>query len=145
MGRRNRSVSTLYPQEKEGRVKDANKELRAENRQLRKKVKRLEENLRTLKRGFNKNADYIDKKLADKSLEEVLSIVNNFDYKETEKGREKMAKQNNDRIFMSPKCPECGKVEKEGFSTFDYVKFVVQTCKCGFRTKVDRGEGIERG
>jgi hypothetical protein len=146
VGRKNYSASRiLYPEEKEGKIKDANKELRSQNKQLKKKIRQLEEENRSLKRAFNKSTDYIEQKIKHKSIERVIDIVNDFDYKETERGRERVAKQKENRIFMSQKCPECGKVESEGFNTFEYIKFVVHTCKCGFRTKVNKSEGNERG
>jgi predicted nuclease with TOPRIM domain len=142
--RKSRNVKQLYPIEQEGKIKDANKKLRAQVKTLKNKVKRLEEENGTLKRHFNKSHQYIDEKLSNKSVEEVIDMVKDFSYKETEKGRERMSKQKQSTIFTSQQCPDCGTVEKEGFVITSFASFEMHTCQCGFRTRKNSGEGNKR-
>jgi len=143
--RKTRNVKVLYPVEQEGKIKDANKKLRAQVKTLKNKIKRLEEDNSTLKRHFDKSHQYIDEKLTTKSVEEVIEMVNEFDYKETEKGREKMSKQKQPTILVSPKCPDCGIVESEGYNISVFGDFEVHNCgQCGFRTRKNSGEGNKR-
>ena len=144
MTRKSRNVKQLYPIEQEGKVKDANKKLRAQVKTLKNKVKRLEEDNATLKRHFDKSSHYIDEKLSNKSVEEVIDMVKDFSYKETERGRQKMIKQKEATILVSPKCPDCGTVEKEGYVITSFTSFEMHTCQCGFRTRKNSGEGNKR-
>jgi len=137
-------VKQLYPIEQEGKVKDANKKLRAQVKTLKNKVKRLEEDNATLKRHFDKSSHYIDEKLSNKSVEEVIDMVKDFSYKETERGREKVSKQKQTTILVSPKCPDCGIVESEGYVITSFESFEVHNCQCGFRTRKNSGEGNKR-
>ena len=147
MGNRSgsRKLNMVYPEEREARTKDANKKLKSENNSLRKQIKKLKEENSTLKRSFNKSCDFIQSEHGDKSIEKVISIVNNFDYKETEKGRQKEVKTEKDsnKNFILQNCPKCGKTKEEGFKIMHFEKFKVLNCECGHRTRIDGG-GIKR-
>ena len=144
MTRKSRNTKTLYPIEQEGKIKDANKKLRAQVKTLKNKIKRLEDDNNTLKRSFEKGNQYIDEKLMDKNVSEVIEMVKEFDYKETKKGRKKMSKQKDFTNFRSPTCPDCGIVEGKEYTVVQYTSFAVHSCKCGFRTREDKSEGNER-
>jgi hypothetical protein len=135
----------VYPEEKEGRIKDANRKLRSDLKRERNKVKQLQQDLASLQRAFNKSCQYISEKLADQNIENVIELVNDFDYKETQKGREReeVTKQNKDTIFISKNCPDCGNVKGENYQVLNFASFRILTCKCGFRKRISQGEGNE--
>jgi hypothetical protein len=135
-----------YPEEREGRIKDANRKLRSDLKREKNKVKQLKQDLASLQRAFNKSCQYINEKLADQNIENIIELVNNFDYKETEKGREQVEiKQKTDTNLISTKCLDCGRVEGEGYMVLNYVNFNVHTCKCGFRQRVSQGDEGNEG
>lgn len=143
----NRRYKNVYPEEKEGKIKDANKTLKAENKFLRKRVKELEEAVRTLKRGFDKSINYVKSTQEGMKVEDVIKLVDKHDFKETQKGRKK-EKERQETIFEEENfilnnCPKCDKNRKEGFIVLDYGKFSVVTCSCGYRDRVEGNEGIE--
>lgn len=134
-----------FPEEKEGNVKEANQKLRAEIKRLKRIIKSLEIENKTLTRSFNKSCDFIHQNISSKSIEEVLGMIDEFDYKETEKGRErekdKKNIQNEDKT-----CPKCDIIQGKGYSIMDFGTFKIHTCKCGHREKVIlEDEGIDRG
>jgi rubrerythrin len=133
-----------FPEEKEGNLKEANRKLRDEIKNLKKIIKNLETENKTLSRSFNKSCDFIHQKVSDKNLEEVIGMINDFDYKETKKGREKEKdKKNNQNSDKT--CPKCDIKEGEGYSIMEFGNFQVHKCSCGFREKViSENEGIER-
>lgn len=135
-----------YPEEKEGRTKDANNKLKAQVRNLKKQLKKEQEANKTLSRAFNKSCDIIKEKLEGYTIEQVIQMVNDYEYKETERGRarEREKKKDNEDTFISQNCPKCGKNKGEGFSTMKFEKFTINSCSCGYRVKVDNDEGIER-
>lgn len=144
MAKTNRKYSSqTYPEEKEGKTKDANRKLRGQIKSLKKQLARLEEDNRTLRRSFSKSCQYIDEKIKGKSIEEVLEDIRNFEYKETERGRqkerEKMKETNTDK-----NCPRCGKNSKEGFVKMSFSNFKILKCTCGFRKRENESEGIGR-
>ncbi len=140
-----KKFSVVYPEEKEGRVKDANRKLKAQVRNLKKKIKQLESENKTIGRAYDKSCDFIQDKLSDKSLEEVLNMVKGHGYKETEKGREDK-KKNPDEFedFIVDKCPKCGTMDEERYTQFNLGKFKIESCACGYRRKAETSEGIER-
>lgn len=144
MAKTNRKYSSqTYPEEKEGRTKDANRKLRSQIKSLKKQLARLEEDNRTLRRSFNKSCQYIDEKIKGKSIEKVLEDIKNFDYKETERSRQK-EKEKMKEINTDENCPKCGKNSKEGFVKMSFSKFKILKCVCGFRKKENKSEGISR-
>ena len=135
----------VYPEEREGRTKNANKKLKNENRALNKKIRRLQSENKTLQRAFNKSCSFMEEKLKDYSLDQIIQMIDDFKYKETEKGRRK--KEENvveQETLILNNCPKCGKNEGDGYVVLSYQKFKVQSCQCGFKSKVDNDEGIER-
>jgi len=130
-----------FPEEKEGNVKEANRKLRAEIRSLKKIIKILESENRTLSRSFNKSCDYIQEVVKDKNLEDVMDMISDFDYKETEKGREK-EKGKNSSQKEDKTCPKCNNAK---YKVMNFGSFKIHTCTCGYREKVIiANEGIER-
>ncbi len=146
MAKSNRKLSPVYPEERENKTKDANKKLKSQIRSLKKMVKQLESKVKTLSRSFDKSCDFIQHKLDTRSLEEVLNMIDNFEYKETEKGR-KVIIQNKKTEFsdFSEQCPDCSSNTTNGFKIFNFKSrgFSLKTCTCGYRSKVDN-EGSER-
>lgn len=145
MAKNNRSFKMVnYPEEREEKIKDANRKLKSDLKREKNKVKQLRQDLASLQRAFNKSCQYISEKLIDRNVEEVIEMVNNFNYKETEKGREKeIIKQKTNTNLISTKCSNCGRVEGEGYMNLNYSGFNILTCKCGFRKRVDQSEGNE--
>lgn len=137
---RNYGNSVLYPEEREGRIKDANKKLRSQIRQLKKTVKQQDAEIRTLQRAYNKTIEYIEETHSGKSVEEVIEIVNGTKHKETKKGQEKVDEQ---KKLNVEKCPDCGKIEGKEFSVMKFKNFTLKTCSCGYRKRFDTSEGIE--
>jgi predicted RNase H-like nuclease (RuvC/YqgF family) len=138
---------THFPEEREGNAKDSNKKLKAEIKNLKKIIKNLESQNKTLTRSFNKSCDFINEKIQDKNVEEVVKIIDNYEYKETEKGREKQKnkKENiNNNTKKEEECPECFEPESKGFKIINFDTFKVHTCICGYRTRVNKkNEGIK--
>lgn len=145
MAKSNRKLRMVnYPEERDEKIKDANRKLRSDLKREKNKVKQLKQDLASLQRAFNKSCQYISEKLADQNVEKIIELVNNFDYKETEKGREKeMTKQETDTNLISTKCLNCGTIEGKGYVNLKYPGFNVLTCKCGFRKRVNQSEGNE--
>ena len=143
---RNRVIN--YPEEKEGRTKDANNKLKAQIRNLKKQLKKADEANKTLSRAFNKSCDIIKDKLEGYSIEQVIQMVNDYEYKETAKGRERNRIKKEEIEYKEDlslqECPKCGTNKGEGFSTMTIGKFTLDSCSCGYRSKVDNDEGIER-
>lgn len=145
MAKNNRKLRTVYPEEKEGRVKDANKKLKSQIRNLKKTVRHLESENRTLARAFDKSCDFIQNRLENRSLSQILKMIDEFDYKETEIGREQVELEKIEiKAFEAERCPDCNKDKKEGFAMLDLGSFIVRSCGCGFKSKVSKSEGIER-
>jgi predicted nuclease with TOPRIM domain len=136
VGKGNRRLNTVYPEENEGKVKDANRKLRSKIKELEKKVKKLQGENRQLKRCFGKSAEYINDKISDKNIEEVIKTVDDYEYKETKKGN-KLLKE------KKAICPKCDTPKGEEYKILDFISFLVHTCtKCGFRKRqevVDEG------
>jgi predicted nuclease with TOPRIM domain len=132
----------VYPEEREGRVKDANKKLRSDLKREKNKVKKLEQDLASLQRAFDKSCQYINEKLSNKKVEDIIDLVNNFKYKETEKGRKKQEVKQNENVMLK-KCPECNTIKGEGYAIINFAKSKVLSCKCGFRKRVGEGERNE--
>lgn len=139
MSRNNRSRAAVYPEE--SGVKDANNKLKSQVRSLRKNLKRLEMENKTLSRAFDKSCEFIQSRLKDYTLEQITAMIDNYEYKETKRGREKEIKKGS---FVSNKCPKCDTIEGGGYSIMSFTNFTLNTCSCGYRLKVDTGEGIER-
>ena len=78
----NRKLKTVYPDEREGRVKDANKKLKAQVNSLKKQLRQAQEDVTTLRRAFNKSCNYIQHEHNNYSLEEVIEMVNSLKSKE---------------------------------------------------------------
>lgn len=120
VGKKNRNyTSQVYPEEKQGNIKDANKKLRTIIKQLNKKIKQLEESNKTLRRSFNESCEYISRKTKDESLENIIQDV----------------KKNKEEI-----CPKCGKNNREGFSVLIFPKVKILECTCGFKARKNRDE-----
>lgn len=153
MGRSYRNYNnTNYPEEKEGNAKDANKKLKAQIKSLKKIIKNLESENKTLLRSFNKSCDFINQKLSDKNIHEIIKMIDDFDYKETENGRQREEQKKKEKIIekeekkeKQKECPKCFLSQENGFKIIDFTTFKVYTCSCGYRTRVDVGdEGIKR-
>lgn len=147
MGRSYRKYNnTSYPEEKEGNAKDANKKLKAEIKNLKKVIKNLESEKRTLTRSFNKSCDFINHKLADKKIEQIIEMINEFDQQEIEANRLKEeAKKKEKKLAQEKECPKCFMPEGRGYKIIDFNTFKVHTCVCGYRARVsNENEGIER-
>lgn len=155
MAKNNKSVRILYPGDRGDRVKDANNKLRSENRNLKKRIKKLEQENKTLKRAFDKSCEYINEKLFDKDVEEVINIVNGYDYKETKKGRKKLKTEreseteaeaeveSKESIENKKTCPKCNQKEGEGYGVIDFLKFKIHSCRCGYKERVNKSERDE--
>jgi len=140
-----KNFSVVYPDEKEGRSKDANRKLRSEVKNLKKRIRQLESHNKTIERAYSKSCNFIQDKLSNKTLEEVLNMVKNYEHKETEKGRNQSLKEKPKvKGLVSNSCPKCGNIEKEGYAIFGMGKFTIESCACGYRKKADSSEGIER-
>lgn len=142
MAKNNRKLKMVYPEDREGRVKDANRKLRSDLKKEKNKVKKLEQDLATLQRAFNKSCQYINEKLSNEKVEDIIDLVNNFKYKETERGRKKQEMEQNKNIILK-KCPECDTIKGEGYAVMNFTKSKVLSCKCGFRRRIDESEGNE--
>lgn len=142
MARGNRKLKIVYPDERDDRRKDANKKLKSEVKRLRKQLKQSQSENRTLTRAFNKSCDFIQSRLKNYSLEEIIRMINNFDYKETEKGREK---EENSIVVKPDCCPQCKTEMGEGYRVMSAGSFDIEFCTCGYRSRVDENEGNERG
>ena len=128
MAKNNRkSRLSIYPEEREGRVKDANRKLKAQVRNLQKVVKQLEWHNKTLQKAFDKSCDFIQERLSGKDLEEIIDMIN---------GRESQSKQKKEA------CPKCER--EEGYKVMTLNKFIIKKCICGYRSKADGDEGIKR-
>jgi bisphosphoglycerate-dependent phosphoglycerate mutase len=140
------SRSVVYPEDKDGRVKDANKKLKAQNKALSKKIKRLQSENKTLERAYGKSCDFMQEKLKDYGLEQIIQMINDFEYKENGKGRDREQKKNKDskETLILNSCPECGKKIDNGYVVLSYPKFKIQSCQCGHKSRVENGEGIKR-
>lgn len=141
MAKNTRKLNVIYPEEKEGRIKDANRKLRSDLKREKNKVKQLQKDLASLQRAFDKSCEYINDKLSNRNIEDVMEIIDDFNYKETEKGREKENLKKEKKI--PNKCPDCGRVESEDCKTLNFKDFNVIICKCGFRKRVNHSEGNE--
>ena len=139
MAKYNRNLKVVYPDEKEGKVRDANKKLKSQIRTLKKAVKKLESENKTLNRAYSKSCNFIQDSLSNKSLEQIMGMIEDFDYKETEKGREKEEIKD-----TANNCPECDNAINKGYVIMDFEKFTLKSCKCGYRSKVNTCEGNER-
>lgn len=133
---RKSKVSVMYPEEREGRTKDANNKLKSQVRNLRKIVKQLEIENKTLSRAFDKSCDFIQDRLKGQSLGEILDMIN---------GEKKPKKPKKAEAF-SDNCPKCENSEDEGYKTMVFEKFIIKSCTCGYRSKKaeESGEGLER-
>jgi uncharacterized phage infection (PIP) family protein YhgE len=139
--KKNSKKLVVYPEEREGRAKDANKKLKSQIKNLKKQIKRLEEENKTLNRAYNKSCDYIENKLSDKNIEQVIDMVNNYEHKETKKGR---AKSKKEKTLFVKKCPQCDTIKGEGYIVLKVGTFEMESCNCGYRNKkADTSEGIE--
>ena len=134
MRKDSRNCNRVYPEEKEGRAKDANNKLRAQIKNLKKRILQLETHNKTIERAYSKSCDFIQDKLSDKSLEQVLNMVNNYEHKETQRGREKAEKEDS---FNVDKCPDCDSINGKGFSILNFEKYKIESCNCGYRRKVE--------
>lgn len=151
MGRSYRNSNNVhYPEEKEGNSKDANKKLKAQIKSLKKIIKNLESENKTLLRSFNKSCDFINQRLSDKNIREIVEMINDFDYKETENGRQreeekKASKKKEKQSMKENECPKCFAPQDRGYKIIDFATFKVHTCVCGYRSRVNAdNEGIER-
>jgi hypothetical protein len=152
VGKSNRKLNLVYSEEREGKTKDANGKLKSQIKRLTKTINQLESENRTLTRAFNKSCDYIQRKLDNRSLEEILEIINDFDYKETNKGAEAVEKKAVTENKMKKEvkkvkhitCPKCSVGLNEGYKIIDFRTFVVETCECGHRSRTEKSERVER-
>jgi predicted RNase H-like nuclease (RuvC/YqgF family) len=143
-----KKFNVVYPEEREGREKDSNRKLRNQIKSLNKKISQLESENRTLKRAFNKTIDFTEKKLKNHKIEEVQELVDDFDFKETRKGRQKqgISKENKEEQVKKQEvcCPECGRNAEKGFKVMDFGGFCVESCVCDYRSRKNKSEGMER-
>jgi hypothetical protein len=140
VAKNNRRLGVVYPEEREGKLKDANRKLKSQIRNLKKRLSILETENKTLRRGFYKNCDFIQEKLEDKTLEEILKMVEEFNYKENSRDQ-KLKKKEEKKDFTLTECPKCSKKVKEGYTVMDFKKFKVNSCICGYRERVENSEG----
>lgn len=142
MAKSNRKITT-YPEEKEGKVRDANKKLKSQVRSLKKTIKQLESQVHTLSRSFDKSCDFIQHKLEDKKLEDILNMIDNFGYKETSRGRAK--KKKIDKKPTKQKCPSCEATE--GFKVIEFKSrgFAIESCTCGYSSRVNIADEGSKG
>lgn len=147
MGRgQRRYTNTSYPEEKEGNAKDANKKLKAEIKNLKRIVKNLESENRTLTKSFSKSCDFINNKLADKKIEQIIEMINEFDQQEVDElKRKEEVKKKEKKLAQEKECSKCFMPEGRGYKIIDFVTFKIHTCVCGHRARIDNeNEGIER-
>lgn len=142
MGKTNRRLNLVYSEEREDRTKDANSKLKSQIKKLTKAIKQLESENRTLTRAFNKSCDYIQKKIDNKSLEEILDIIEDYNCKETSSGLVEVKKQKKDKECVV--CPKCSRELNNGYKVIDFPTFVVENCECGHRSRIEKSEGIKR-
>jgi len=136
LAKNNRNLSIIYPEERYGKTKDANKKLKAQIKRQGKRIKQLESEIQTLSRAFQKSCDFIQQKLKNRKLSEIIEMINNYGYKETEKGRQKEKEDN----FIVENCPDCGKTKDKGFSIMNFSTFTLVKCECGYKNR-KRSEG----
>jgi len=141
-----RYKNTSYPEEKEGNIRDTNKKLKAEIKNLKKIIKNLESQNKTLSRSFNKSCDFINDTLYDKNVEDIIEMVNESDQKKSEENKRKEeALKKEKKLAIEKECPKCFTTEGKGFKIINFNTFKVQTCVCGYRTRInEENEGIER-
>lgn len=132
---RNKS-SMVYPEEREGKTKDANKKLKSQIRSLKKTIKQMDTQIKTLSRSFDKSCDFIQNELKDKKLPDILKMIDDFDFKETEKGRERFENEKQ----AGDSCPRCDSAFNFKVTHFKEKGFTLESCSCGYRKRVD-GEG----
>lgn len=137
MGKSIRQMNMLYPEEKEGNTRNANTKLKGEIKRLKKQIKQLESDNRQLNRSLNKTLDFVQSKIKNLSLEEVMEIVDTFKYKETINGQKKLEQKIQEENEKN-KCPDCGRSEKDGYKIIDLGTCVVYNCTCGYRSKDDK-------
>lgn len=140
MGRGYRRFNNTYPEEREENAKDSNKKLKAEIKHLRKVIKNLESENKTLSRAFDKSSDFINQKLSDKTIEQIIEMVNDFEEKKKEQEKVLKEKQETKRKQEAEKnktCPDCFADQDGGFRIVDFKTFKVHMCGCGFRTRVN--------
>jgi hypothetical protein len=152
VGKSNRRLNLVYSEDKEGKTKDANSKLKSQIKRMAKTINQLESENRTLTRAFNKSCDYIQRKLDGRSLEEILEVINDFDYKETNKGLQEVEQKA--AVEKKPKkekkktnhitCPKCSVGLNEGYKIIDFKTFIVETCECGHRSRTETSERVER-
>ena len=154
MAKNNSKSSIDYPEEKEGNTKDANKKLKSQIRSLKKTIKQLESQVGTLNRSFNKSCDFIQDKLEKRSLKDILNMIDTYDYKETEHGREqakirkniKKAEEKDDNdIFFITNCPRCNNDITKGFNVMRFNGFKIENCSCGYRNRIEDGNAGSEG
>jgi seryl-tRNA synthetase len=153
VARSSKKFNVVYPEERDVKEKDNNRKLKDQIKSLKKKIAQLESENRTLKRAFNKTIDFTEKKLKNHKLEDIHEMVDDFDYKETKKGRskqkDKSLKQEDESFFDKIEkqevcCPKCQKTTKEGFKVMDFGGFYVESCVCDYRSRKNKSEGMER-
>lgn len=147
MGRSHRKYNKMsYPEEKEGNVRDTNRKLKAEIKSLKKIIKNLESQNKTLTRSFNKSCDFINEKFSDKNVEDVIEIVNKIDQEKIEEDKKRQEiKKKEKRLAQEKECPKCFATEGKGYKIINFDTFKVHTCTCGYRTRINNeNEGIER-
>lgn len=147
MAKNNRRLSMVYPEENEGKTKEANRKLKAQVKNLKKTVRQLESQVRTLNRSFDKSCDFIQHKLKNKGLKEILDMIDSFEYKETEYGRQKVReeKKKKEESSILQSCPRCNSDASNGFKIMSFADFKVETCPCGYRSRKDNGDEGNKG
>lgn len=140
MSKKNKGFKLAYPGERGDRIKDANNKLRSENRNLKKRIKKLEQENKTLKRAFDKSCEFIEDKLYEEEVENIIEKVNDYEYKETQRGRD-AKKQEKEKNKI--KCPVCQTEKGKGYSVIEFAVYELHTCKCGHRERVDKSERVK--
>lgn len=139
MSKIKKGYNKTYPEEKEGNLRETNRKLKSQIKHLNKMLKQLESENQTLQRAFSKSIDFIKNKNHQKSLEQVLNDVESYEYKETEKGRERVKEEKieNATTQSQESCPKCGKKVGDGFAVLKFPQFCVHSCSCGYKARFE--------
>lgn len=143
MGRGYKRFNNTYPEEREDNVKDTNKKLKAEIKHLRKVIKNLQSENKTLSRAFDKSSDFINQKLSDKTVEQIIEMVSDFEKKKKEQEevvKQKQEEKKKQEAEKNKSCPNCFCNQEEGFKIVDFKTFKIHMCNCGYRTRVNVGK-----
>ena len=68
----------VFPKEREQKLKDANRSLKSQNKQLKKKIINLENEKRQIMNTFYRNMEHMEELADDYTLEEMLELAKKY-------------------------------------------------------------------